>query len=268
MGSLLVGVACLPAGRRSGFLSSAQRAPLNFSSSRLSGLTQNNTVMYIRGVSLVAQSRQSRINQRRAKRREHSRQQTRQAILEAATRMFEREGYEGFSLRQVAENIGYTPTTIYLYFKDKDDLLFSVCSQGFTEFHLALQTAHGNHSDPLERLQALGWAYFEFGLSHPLHYQVMFMQRSEWVLKATNAKEDAEGSNSYMIQMSAVVEAMKAGVIRMGDPIETTNLVWSGIHGIVSLALSMKGIVPKWEEAYARRLVEGFFQMLFKGLQP
>jgi AcrR family transcriptional regulator len=224
--------------------------------------------MYIIAVSLVAKSRQSRFKQRSAERREHSRQQTCQAILEAATRMFEREGYEGFSLRQVAENIGYTPTTIYLYFKDKDDLLFEVCSQGFTEFTHALQTAYANHSDPLERLRALGWAYFEFGLSHPLHYQMMFMQRAEWVTKATSAKGDADGSNSYLIQMNAVMEAMKAGVIRMGDPIETTNLIWSGIHGIVSLALSMKGIVPKWEEAETRRLVEGYFQMLTKGLRP
>ncbi|MFX5306100.1 helix-turn-helix domain-containing protein, partial [Acinetobacter baumannii] len=70
-------------------------------------------------------TRQIRIRQKSAERRERRRQETRRAILEAATRMFEREGYEGFSLRQVAEAIGYTPTTIYLYFKDKDDLLFA-----------------------------------------------------------------------------------------------------------------------------------------------
>lgn len=219
-------------------------------------------------MSTVAQTRQARIKQRSAERRERSRQETRQAILEAATRMFEHEGYEGFSLRQVAENIGYTPTTIYLYFKDKDDLLFAVCSQGFAEFTQALQTAYATHSDPLERLQALGRAYLEFGLSRPLHYQMMFMQRSEWVLKATQTKGDVEGSNAYIIQMNAVIEAMKAGIIRMGDPIETTNLIWSGIHGIVSLALSMKGIVPKWEEAEVRRLVEDYLKLIQRGLGP
>ncbi|MCS7067356.1 TetR/AcrR family transcriptional regulator [Meiothermus sp.] len=213
-------------------------------------------------------TRQARIKQRSAERRERSRQETRQAILEAATRMFEREGYEGFSLRQVAENIGYTPTTIYLYFKDKDDLLFAVCSQGFAEFTQALQTAYAAHSDPLERLRALGWAYLEFGLSHPLHYQMMFMQRAEWATRVFDARGQTEGSSSYLILMNAVVEAMKAGRIRLGDPTETTNLIWSGIHGIVSLALSMKGIVPKWEESEVRRLVEDYFQMLDKGLQP
>lgn len=219
-------------------------------------------------MSTATPTRQARIKQNSAERRERSRQETRQAILEAAIEMFEKEGYEGFSLRQVAENIGYTPTTIYLYFKDKDDLLFAVCSQGFAEFTRALQTAYDTHPDPLERLRALGWAYLEFGLSHPLHYQMMFMQRSEWVLKSSSSKSDDPSSNSYMIQMSAVIEAMKAGVIRMGDPVETTNLIWSGIHGIVSLALSMKGIVPKWEAADVRRTAEEYFEMLARGMQP
>ncbi len=219
-------------------------------------------------MSAATQTRQERIKQRSAERRERSRQETRQAILEAAVEMFEREGYEGFSLRQVAENIGYTPTTIYLYFKDKDDLLFAVCSQGFAEFTQALQTAYATHPDPLERLHALAWAYFEFGISHPLHYQVMFMQRSEWMVKASDTKGDVQGSNSFMIQMNAVVEAMKAGKMRMGDPIEATNLIWSGIHGIVSLALSMKGIVPKWEDAEVRRLVADYLGMVLRGLSP
>ncbi|RIH89323.1 TetR/AcrR family transcriptional regulator [Calidithermus roseus] len=214
-------------------------------------------------------TRQERIRQRSAERRERSRQQTRQAILEAATQLFEREGYEGFSLRQVAEAIGYTPTTIYLYFKDKDDLLFAVCSQGFARFTQALQRAYDQHPDPLERLRALAWTYLEFGLSHPLHYQVMFMQRSEWALRASAPAGEVEGSTSYHILLQAVTEAMKAGKIRMGDPLETTNLVWSGMHGIVSLALSMKGVVPRWDNpADVRRLAGQFMEMLARGLSP
>lgn len=214
-------------------------------------------------------TRQERIRQRSTERRERSRQQTRQAILEAATQLFEREGYEGFSLRQVAEAIGYTPTTIYLYFKDKDDLLFAVCSQGFAEFTEALQQAYRSTPDPLERVEALGRAYLEFGLSRPLHYQMMFMQRSEWALRASAPAGEVEGSTSYHILLQAVTEAVKAGKIRMGDPLETTNLVWSGMHGIVSLALSMKGVVPRWDNpADVRRLAGQFMEMLARGLSP
>ncbi|PZA06579.1 MULTISPECIES: TetR/AcrR family transcriptional regulator [unclassified Meiothermus] len=219
-------------------------------------------------MSKAAATRQTRIRQKSVERRERRRQETRQAILEAATQLFEREGYEGFSLRQVAEAIGYTPTTIYLYFKDKEDLLFAVCQQGFTEFTEALGRAYRQNPDPLQRLHALAWAYLEFGLSRPLHYQVMFMQRSDWVTKATDSKGEVQGSNSYTILMNAVIEAMKAGAIRMGDPIETTNLLWSGVHGIVSLALSMRGVIPKWEESEARRLMRNYLEMTDRGLGP
>ncbi|RIH90284.1 HTH-type transcriptional repressor AcnR [Calidithermus terrae] len=214
-------------------------------------------------------TRQARIRQRSAERREQQKQELRRTILQAATRLFEEQGYEGFSLRQVAEAIGYSPTAIYLYFADKDDLLFAVCRQGFAEFTEALQQAYRSTPDPLERVGALGRAYLEFGLSRPLHYQMMFMQRSEWALRASAAAGEAEGSTSYHILLQAVSEAMKAGKIRMGDPLETTNLVWSGMHGIVSLALSMKGVVPRWDNpADVRRLAGQFMEMLARGLSP
>ncbi|WP_027891763.1 TetR/AcrR family transcriptional regulator [Calidithermus chliarophilus] len=214
-------------------------------------------------------TRQARIRQRSAERREQQKQELRRTILEAATRLFEEQGYEGFSLRQVAEAIGYSPTAIYLYFADKDDLLFAVCQQGFAEFTEALQQAYRSTPDPLERVEALGRAYLEFGLSRPLHYQMMFMQRSEWALRASAPAGEVEGSTSYHILLQAVTEAMKAGKIRMGDPLETTNLVWSGMHGIVSLALSMKGVVPRWDNpADVRRLAGQFMEMLARGLSP
>src|SRR5690606_10552707 len=60
-----------------------------------------------------------------AKRRERERALLRKNILQAASQEFLEHGYEDFSLRRVAERIGYTPTTIYLYFRNKDDLLHS-----------------------------------------------------------------------------------------------------------------------------------------------
>ena len=64
-------------------------------------------------------------------RREQQRQELRQAILTAASDVFLAQGYAGFSVRQVAERIGYSAATIYLYFQDKDDLLFAVVDEGF-----------------------------------------------------------------------------------------------------------------------------------------
>ncbi len=59
-------------------------------------------------------------------------------ILSAARELFSCDGYENFSMRKLARRIGYSPTTIYLYFRDKDDLLFCLCEELFTEMGSAI----------------------------------------------------------------------------------------------------------------------------------
>ena len=56
-------------------------------------------------------------------------EEVRQEIIDAAMDLFLNDGYESFSIRKLAEKIEYSPTTIYLYFKDKDDLLYTVSEE-------------------------------------------------------------------------------------------------------------------------------------------
>src|SRR5215469_546815 len=114
-------------------------------------------------------------------RRDQEKQELRQAILTAAGALFLEQGYERFSLRKVAERIGYSPTTIYLYFRDKDDLLFTVVEEGFVRFSQQLAAAAEGQVDPWERIIALGRAYVNFGLQNPVYYQLMFMQRADFL---------------------------------------------------------------------------------------
>src|SRR5215213_6311078 len=82
----------------------------------------------------VKTTRAERLREASRQRRDQEKQDVRQVILDAAADLFREHGYERFSLRQVAERIGYSPTTIYLYFTDKDDLLFTVADVGFMRF--------------------------------------------------------------------------------------------------------------------------------------
>lgn len=68
-------------------------------------------------------TRVERTRQASRHRREQEKEELQQLILKAAGELFLEQGYDRFSLRQVAERIGYSATTIYLYFEDKDDLL-------------------------------------------------------------------------------------------------------------------------------------------------
>ena len=107
-------------------------------------------------------------------RRDRERAETRRLILEAARRLFVRDGYEGTTMRGIAAEIGYTATAIYHHFKDKDALVAELATMDFHALSHALLKA-GSASDPIERLEKTGEAYVDFALKHPMPYQFLFM---------------------------------------------------------------------------------------------
>src|SRR5271156_2551270 len=99
----------------------------------------------------------------------------RQEILDAASELFVREGFENVSMRRIADKIEYSPTTIYLYFKDKAELLESVCHETFGRLSQRLAKIMDQPGDPVERLKRGLVAYIEFGIENPHHYRATFM---------------------------------------------------------------------------------------------
>lgn len=164
-------------------------------------------------------------------------QDTRRVILDAAVALFEKTGYQGFSLRQVAKATGYTPTTIYLYFEDKDDLLFHVVMEGFRNFGSRMKDAYASADAPDARLIALGEAYIRFGLENPLHYRLMFMERGEFLRRRPPEGFEAP-IDSFALLLQGVTECIESGIFKPGDPMVYATAIWSTVHGLVALNLT------------------------------
>src|SRR5215468_7155981 len=98
----------------------------------------------------------------------------RREIMEAATELFVSEGYARTSMRKIANKIGYSPTTIYLYFRDKSDLLNQICDETFGQLTRNITAINSLSADPLHRLRLGMEEYIQFGLNHPVHYQILF----------------------------------------------------------------------------------------------
>jgi AcrR family transcriptional regulator len=195
-------------------------------------------------------TRSERVRAASRSRREQQKQELREAIIEAAAALFLEKGYEQFSLRQVAEQIGYSATTIYLYFADKDDLLFTVVDRAFARFDERLAEVAASIDDPLERLVALGRAYVRFGLDNPVHYQLMFIQRSDFLMQRRHG-DTKPRVNAMQVVIQAAQDAMDAGQVRPGDPVATFDALWSLMHGLVSLAITMPLMTPERAERAA-----------------
>src|SRR3989442_6451506 len=209
-------------------------------------------------VGTQAQRLRQAIRHREAK----EKQELRQAILTAAVELCLEQRYERFSLRKVAERIGYSPTTIYLYLRDKDDLLFTVVDEGFVRFGQQLAAAAESQEDPWERLIALGRAYVTFGLQNPVYYQLMFLQRTDF-LTQRQMGEDQPRIASFRVLQQAVQQAIDAGVLRPGDAKSYSDVLWALVHGITSLALSM----PTFDASRIERTMEIAWQMECQGLR-
>src|SRR5713226_8760012 len=171
-------------------------------------------------------TRGARIQKASRHRREQQKEELRQAILEAASALFVEQGYHGFSMRQLAERIGYSVATLYLYFRDKDDLLFTVVDEGFTRFEKQLAEAAVSSADPWTRLNALAQVYVTFGLRNPIYYQLMFMQRVDFLTQARAGEQQPRLAALHVLQ-DAVQSAMDAGVMQSGDVESYSDALWA-----------------------------------------
>lgn len=183
-------------------------------------------------------TRNELVRQSSRKRRDELKASLRQSILVSAGELFLEKGYEGFSLRQVALNIGYSATTIYRYYKNKDDLLRAIVREGFTRFNLQLAEAmRSSQQSPLKIIEALGEAYVRFGLENSVYYQLMFMQRSDFLFRG-RSETNIPMIDSFELLQQGLGNAIESGVMRKVDIETYSHLIWALVHGITSLAIA------------------------------
>jgi AcrR family transcriptional regulator len=174
-------------------------------------------------------------------RREREKLETRDLILDAARELFVSEGYEGVSMRKVAEKIEYSPTAIYVHFADKEELFRELCHQDFAHLAQVFQRA-ALPPDVVERLKHIGRTYVEFGRQYPNHYKLMFMTphpHGELDERECEMRGNPE-VDAYALLKQAVRQAIDAGSFREGvdDAELISQTLWAAVHGVISLQIA------------------------------
>lgn len=174
-------------------------------------------------------------------RREREKSETRDKILDAARELFVTEGFEGVSMRKVAEMIEYSPTAIYLYFADKNELFRELCHQDYARLAGVFQSA-AMSTDPVERLKQIGAIYVEFGTRYPYHYKFMFMTPHpphEFDEEDREMRGNPE-KDAYAFLKWAVQQAIDAGSFReeVRDAELVSQTLWASVHGVISLEIA------------------------------
>ena len=199
-------------------------------------------------------------------RREREKQELRQQILDTARVLFAREGYESVTMRKIAEAIEYSPTAIYLYFKDKEQLLNELCHADFQTLAREFQKI-AEVRDPIERLKKTGLSYIEFGLRYPNHYRLMFMTPRPPHTPEMEADKGNPEKDAYAFLKVIVTQCIEASMFRQEfcDVEAVSQMLWASVHGIVSLRIA-KGCEEWVEWVPIQRLAEMLIDMQLKGL--
>jgi AcrR family transcriptional regulator len=153
-------------------------------------------------------------------------------LCKVATERFARFGYEGVTMRQLAEALGCSPKTPYRYFKDKADILATVRAQAFAKFADTLEKATAGVTDTAERGRLTGEAYLAFALKNPHAYRIMFEIDAPVDEKHPELGPQAERAARYITR--GAEEMAASGVIDV-DPKLFGWSMWAAIHGIVML---------------------------------
>ncbi len=182
-------------------------------------------------------------------------------ILDAARDLFVNEGFEKFSMCKLAEKIEYSPTTIYLYFKDKDDLLFAICEEVAERFFADLTAIRTAHTDPLESLRQALLNLIRVGFNNPDEYKFLFIARPEAYGTLEEFMErESMARNSYFAFREIVKNCIITGKLQEMDIDVLTQVLAVAACGLAALTVHKTSFPWVNRNVLAHTLVEGLLR--------
>jgi AcrR family transcriptional regulator len=193
-------------------------------------------------------------------RKEREKAEMRRIILDAAHQLFRDKGYEGVNIRNIAESIEYSPATLYLYYKDKNEIYFALQYEAAAAKRDHLLPAM-SIENPWERLIDFGRRYIDFGFKHPDWYDLLFITRAPM--------EHIENQDCWNLGIAThtfFTETVQACVdqryFKSTDSETIAYTLWCHAHGLVSLFVRER--MRMYPEEKRQELAQKSFEMIIK----
>ncbi|MGZ8269683.1 MAG: TetR/AcrR family transcriptional regulator [Methylophilus sp.] len=194
-------------------------------------------------------------------------QKIRTLIIDAARELFVSKGVEAVTMREIAKRIGYSATSIYIYFSDKEALLRAICDTDLLKLATTLKEVLAI-PDSVERLLTIGHTYALFALSHPNHYRMMFMTpRPPHAPELSSLQHNNVEQDAYYLLKMVVDEVFQAGKFKseIQDPELVAQTIWAATHGVCSLHIIMSNDTwINWRDIESR--LQAMRGMIIRGM--
>ncbi|HYE43528.1 MAG TPA: TetR/AcrR family transcriptional regulator [Caulobacteraceae bacterium] len=181
-------------------------------------------------------------------------------ILEAAERIFVQCGYEGATIRKIADEVGVSSTALYMHFRDKSEILHEICEAAFQRLLAFNIDMRQRDLPPAEKVRRMMDAYVQFGFENPNAYRLVFLTRPQEA-EETQSVAQRLGREVYDQFEACVEQLASVGKLKTGVR-EAAQVLWAGGHGIVALLITK----PYFDWAPAEVLSRTMLDALFEGL--
>lgn len=181
-------------------------------------------------------------------------------ILRAAEIIFVRDGYQGATIRKIADEVGVSSTALYMHFRDKDEILREICESALEALLVRYTDIVDRPIDAVSRVRLMMAAYMRFGLENPNTNQLAFGLGAG--LPSQKGGPSERGQRCSDLFNNAVADIAAEGRLRAGAEKTAVQILWAACSGLVTLRTRHSGSAREDDEA----LISALLDTLFDGL--
>jgi len=185
------------------------------------------------------------------KRREREKKKREEQIINAAEKLVFEKGIKQTSVDEIAKEAELSKGTLYLYFKNKDDLFHAVIFRGLKILLNKFVSASQKEAKGIDNLVAIGEAYFEFAEEHPKYFKIlMHEEMHDHSEKTINENPFIKRSEQISVEIfetiiSVIQKGLDDGSIKYDKkPINLAVTLWAHTTGIMNIVRT-KGFIFK-----------------------
>jgi AcrR family transcriptional regulator len=202
-------------------------------------------------------------------RKERERERRRQQIMVAAKRVFSDKGFNKATMEDIAKEAELSPGTLYLYFKNKDELYASLSLRILQYLMIRLEHVSAEpFTDAAQRLNALKEAMFDVYEFDPLILINMFHLQSSETLKSLSPdllqQIETLSRGSLKVMANIFAEGIRKKVFMDRHPMAVADILWSLFSGIVLWETSKK--IINGEKDFLKETFDTAFDIFSHGI--
>jgi len=199
-----------------------------------------------------------------AERREEEKERRRAEMVDAAEELYAEVGWDAVTMERVAKSARLSRALIYVYFRDKNDLLHAITERALLELREQFEAAAAAHTQGIDQVTAIGRAYVLFQQEKPYRFDAC--SRFHAHQAAGQPAEDAcaaAGDAVMAVIVRALMQGQADGSIRkdIGNPAQVCVMLWAFTHGLIQIGINKTQEIAR-QGVEVSQLMEGSFAML------